>query len=156
MTGRPCETANVTASSDAFCMRSSVQSSAYWRIGEEPMNVAASILIPISSETRTIGSMSATTVRAAQLGAIGSLWSRISRASARTCSTTRGPAPGNPMSAATIPKSAIRCSSRFLTSREGSVTDGDCNPSRSVSSFKSTRARLQSNPPPSRVALFQS
>src|SRR2546422_4597122 len=59
-------------------------------MGEEPMNVAASIGMPTSSATRTTGSMSAITVRAAQFGKIGSLWSRISRASTRTCSTTRG------------------------------------------------------------------
>ena len=46
------------------------------------MNVAASILIPTSFATRTIGSISAMTVRAAQFGAIGSLWSRISLARA--------------------------------------------------------------------------
>src|SRR5881397_3009400 len=48
-------------------MRSNVQSSVYCRIGEEPMNVAASILIPTSSETRTIGSISAMTIRDNQL-----------------------------------------------------------------------------------------
>src|SRR5437588_183899 len=142
MTGKPCSTAYVTASSVAATMRSTVQSSVYCRIGEEPMNVAASILIPTSFATRTIGSISAMTVRAAQFGAIGSLWSRISLARARTCSTTRGPAPGKPISAATIPRSAIRCNSRFLTSSDGSVTDGDCRPSRRVSSFSSTRARV--------------
>src|SRR3989442_1599214 len=42
-------------------MRSTVQSSAYCRIGDEPMNVAASILIPTSSATRTIGSTPALT-----------------------------------------------------------------------------------------------
>src|SRR5438132_8672050 len=68
MTGRPCLTAYVTASSLAVRMRSRVQSSAYCRIGEEPMKVAASIGIPTSSATRTIGSTSAITVRAAQLG----------------------------------------------------------------------------------------
>src|SRR5213082_2657255 len=118
-------------------------------------NCAARTVIPTSSATRTIGSMSAITVRAAQFGATGSLASRISIASARTCSTTRGPAPGNPMSAATIPRSAMRCSRRFLTSSAGSRTEGDCRPSRSVSSFRSTRARVQSNDvaPPAR---FQS
>ncbi len=117
------------------------------------MNVAASIGMPTSSATRTTGSISAITVRAAQFGKIGSLWSRISRASTRTCSTTRGPAPGSPMSAATMPRSAMRWSSRFLTSSDGSRTDGDCSPSRSVSSFRSTRARDQSKAGPAR---FQS
>src|SRR6266480_3793760 len=141
MTGSPCFTAYVTASTVDCTMRSRVQSSAYCRIGDEPMNVAASMLIPTSWATRTIGSTSAITVRAAQFGARGSLASRISVASARTCSTTRGPAPGKPISAATIPRSAIRWSSRFLTSSAGSRTEGDCRPSRSVSSFRSTRTR---------------
>src|SRR5438270_147710 len=48
-------------------MRSTVQSSVYCRIGEEPMNVAASILIPTSFATRTIGSISAMTVRGAHI-----------------------------------------------------------------------------------------
>src|SRR5881227_1925030 len=56
-----------------------IQSSAYCRMGDDPMNVAASIVIPTSSATRTIGSTSAITVRAAQFGAMGSLASRISR-----------------------------------------------------------------------------
>ena len=57
------------------------------------------------------------------------------------------------MSAATMPRSAIRCSSRFLTSSDGSVTDGDCRPSRSVSSLRSTRARVQSKAPSGPPAL---
>src|SRR3989442_960158 len=153
MTGRPCLTAYVTASSVDARMRSRVQSSAYCRIGDEPMNVAASMGMPTSWETRTIGSTSAITVRAAQFGKMGSLWSRISWASARTCSTTRGPAPGNPRSAATIPRSAMRCSSRRLTSSEGSRTEGDWSPSRRVSSFRSTSTLDQSSPAPAR---FQS
>src|ERR1041385_4091764 len=75
-------------------MRSRVQSSAYCRIGDEPMKVAASMVMPTSWDTRTIGSISAITVRAAQFGAMGSWALRISVARARTCSTTRGPAPG--------------------------------------------------------------
>ena len=44
------------------------------------MKVAASIGTPTSSDTRTIGSTSAMTVRAAQFMSIGSFWSTISRA----------------------------------------------------------------------------
>ncbi len=106
------------------------------------MNVAASMPMPISWLMRTIGSMSRITVRAAQLGAIGSRWSAISRASARTWSTIRAPAPGRPRSAATMPSSAIRWSSRSLSSSEGSCTEGDCSPSRRVSSFRSTCAAV--------------
>jgi len=120
ITGRPCETANVTAASLAFSIFSSVQSSAYCRIGEEPMKVAASIGIPTFWETSTIGSMSPTTVRAAQLGAMASRASRISVASVWTWSRTRGPAPGNPMSAAAMPRSAMRCRSRSFCSSDGS------------------------------------
>src|SRR5207249_2197774 len=51
----------------------------------------------------------------------------------------------------------IRWSGRFLTSSAGSRTEGDCRPSRSVSSFRSTRTRDQSNVgPPSPPARFQS
>ncbi len=84
MTGSPSATANRTASSVTLSMRSSVQPSAYWRMGDEPMNVHASIGMPVSCETRAMGSMSARTVRAAQLGATSSRWSTISFASART------------------------------------------------------------------------
>src|SRR2546423_1021333 len=63
-------------------------------MGDDPMNVAASIAMPTSSATRTIGSTSAITVRAAQFGASGSRASRISVASARTWSTPRRPGPG--------------------------------------------------------------
>jgi enoyl-CoA hydratase/carnithine racemase len=86
-------------------------------------------------DTSMMGWMSARTVRAAQLGWMESRESTISRASASTSRTARGPAPGRPMSAEAIPSSAIRCSRRIFSSIEGSVTEGDCSPSRSVSSF---------------------
>ena len=70
ITGSPSSTANSTASRVSLSMRSSVQPSAYWRIGEEPMKQAASMAMPVRCEISTIGWMSATTVRAAQLGAI--------------------------------------------------------------------------------------
>ena len=82
MTSSPSPTANVTASSDARSIRSSVQSSAYWRTGEEPMNVAASTGTPVSCVIRAMGATSARTVRAAQLARIRSPASAISRASA--------------------------------------------------------------------------
>jgi hypothetical protein len=46
-------------------------------MGEEPMKQAASIAMPACCEISTMGLMSASTVRAAQLGAMGSLWSAI-------------------------------------------------------------------------------
>ena len=67
----------------------------------------------------TIGWMSAITVRAAQFGGIGSFWSTISRASRSTSRTTCGPAPGSPMSADSIPSSAIMCSIWSLSSIGG-------------------------------------
>ena len=141
MTGRPCFTAKVTASSDTRTILSRVQSSAYCRMLDEPMKVAASIGTPTSSDTRTIGSTSAMTVRAAQFMLMGSFWSTISRARARTCATARAPAPGRPMSAARTPRSAMRWRRRILTSIGGSMTDGLCSPSRSVSSLSTTGAR---------------
>jgi hypothetical protein len=107
------------------------------------MKVAASITTPVFCTASTIGSMSERTVRAAQLGRIPRRASAISRASASTSCTARGPAPGRPMSAAAIPSSSIRCRSSIFCPIGGSVTEGDCNPSRSVSSFSSTPRTLE-------------
>ena len=73
MTGRPSLTASATASSERRSIRSKSQSSAYWRIGEEPMKQDTSIGMPTFCEISMIGRMSASTVRAAQLGRIFSL-----------------------------------------------------------------------------------
>src|SRR5690348_7114068 len=153
ITGSPSRTTNVTASSLARSIRSSVQSSAYCRMGDDPMNVAASMGIPAACEMRAIGSTSLTTVRAAQLASSGSFADAISVASASVSARVLGPAPGSPMSADAMPSSTMRCSSACLSSMAGSVTDGHCSPSRSVSSFSSTRQVLQSKPG---ASVFQS
>ena len=154
ITGSPSLTANSTASRVSLSMRSSVHPSAYWRIGEEPMKQEASMAMPVRCEISTIGWMSAITVRAAQLGAIFSFCSTISRASRSTSRTTCGPAPGRPMSADSMPSSAIMCRILSFSSIDGLRTDGDCRPSRSVSSSSSTRPRAgRSSEPPAR---FQS
>ena len=70
---------------------------AYWRMGLEPMNVAASMGIPTFCEISTMGRMSASRVRAAQLGTSASFWSTISFARRSTCFCTCGPAPGKPI-----------------------------------------------------------
>ena len=89
-------TAKVTASSDTRTILSRVQSSAYCRMLDEPMKVAASIGTPTSSDTRTIGSTSAMTVRAAQFMLMGSFWSTISRARAPDLGHGAGAGAGQP------------------------------------------------------------
>ncbi len=149
MTGRPSRTAKVTASSATESILVSVQPSAYWRMGELPMNVHASMGIPTAWEILATGSTSAIRVRAAQLGRMESFASTISRARAVTASTARGPAPGSPMSAVWMPRSSMRCRSRILSSMGGSTTEALCRPSRSVSSSSSTRRTFDQSKAPS-------
>ena len=78
--------------------------------------------------------MSRTTVRAAQLARIVSFADAISCASRVTSRTTCGPAPGSPMSAVSMPSRSMRWSSSIFCSMVGVLTEGDCSPSRSVSS----------------------
>ena len=153
MTGRPSLTASATASSERRSMRSKSQSSAYWRIGDEPMKQDTSIGIPTFWEISMIGMMSAATVRAAQFGRIFILPRTISCARRVTVSTTCGPAPGSPMSAESIPSASMRWRMRIFWSIDGLLTDGDCRPSRSVSSSSSTFPRAGDAAPPAR---FQS
>ena len=98
------------------------------------MNVQASIGIPARCEISTIGVMSLRCVRAAQFGLILSFFSAISRARRSTPAACVPPAPGSPMSAVSMPSASIKCRSSSFCSTGGSETDGDCNPSRSVSS----------------------
>ena len=95
--------------------------------------------------------MSATVVRAAQLARTRSFASTISRASRSTSCTTCGPAPGRPMSAVSMPSRSIRWRISIFWPMVGVRTDGDCNPSRSVSSSRSTLAGFAGAP-----ILFQS
>ena len=138
ITVRPSLTHNATDSSAVRSILSSVQSSANRRIEELPMKALTSTATPVRCTIPAIGSTSATTVRAAQLGSMASPASRISSQSRVTSSTALGPAAGSPMSAAWSPSSCMRCSRRILAAIGGSVTDGDCRPSRRVSSFSST------------------
>src|SRR5215212_9346210 len=80
MTGKPSETAKVTASSVSFRSLSSVHSSAKKRMKEEPRKVQASIGMPARCEMSAMGRMSFWCVRAAQLGRIRNFRSAISRA----------------------------------------------------------------------------
>ncbi len=59
ITVSPCLTAKLTASSVSRWSLSSVQSSAYCRIGLDPMNVEASIVRPVRCEISAMGAMSA-------------------------------------------------------------------------------------------------
>ena len=141
ITGSPSRTASDTASSDRRSIRSKSQSSVYCRMGDEPMKQETSIGMPTFWEISMIGRMSAATVRAAQLGRIFIFDRTISWASRVTVSTTWGPAPGRPMSAESIPSASIRCRIWIFCSIDGLLTEGDCRPSRSVSSSISTVPR---------------
>jgi hypothetical protein len=111
-----------------------VQPSTYCRSGLEPMKAQHSMARPVRWAISTIGTMSATTVRAAQLARTRSRASAISRASRSASRATCGPAPGRPMSAVSTPIASIRCRMRIFSSIAGVRTEGDCSPSRSVSS----------------------
>jgi hypothetical protein len=115
-----------------------VQSSVYWRIGLDPMKVPTSIARPVRCAISTIGTISARTVRAAQLARTASFAFTISRAIRSTSRTTCGPAPGRPMSAVSMPSESMRCKICNFCSIVGVRTDGDCSPSRSVSSSSMT------------------
>jgi len=72
VTSRPCLTVNSTASRVRRTNRSRSHSSTYRRMGLEPRKVSTSTLRPVFSTMSTIGSMSETSVRAAQVGSMGS------------------------------------------------------------------------------------
>ncbi len=144
MTVSPSPTANVIASSVSRSSWSIVQPSAYCRSGLEPMNVQHSIARPARCEMRAIGSMSARTVRAAQLAFTASRSAAISRARRSTSRTTCGPAPGRPMFAVSMPSRSIRWRISSFCSIVGHRTDGDCRPSRSVSSSSMTVSGFRS------------
>src|ERR1039457_5317214 len=121
-----------------ICSR--VHSSAYWRMGLLPINKAASIGTPVSCETSAMGRMSTIMVRAAQLGRMRIRRLEISRQSASTASRWRAPAPGNPTSRVSIPRFSMRWRISTFAAAGGSVTEGLCRPSRSVSSSSMTWA----------------
>ena len=98
------------------------------------MNVQHSIGTPVRAAISAIGWMSATTVRAAQLARIFNRPSPIARARRSTSPATLGPPPGKPMSAVSMPSAFIRWRMSIFSSMVGVRTDGDCNPSRNVSS----------------------
>ncbi|KPK05896.1 MAG: hypothetical protein AMS20_05525 [Gemmatimonas sp. SG8_28] len=68
--------------------------------------------------------MSTIIVRAAQFALMRSRLSAISRHSVSTASRCRGPAPGRPTSAVSIPRLFIRWRILTFTSIGGSMTDG--------------------------------
>ena len=115
-----------------------VHPSAYCRSGLDPMKAQHSIGMPVRCEIRAIGTMSAITVRAAQFALTDSRADEISRASRSTSRTTCSPAPGRPMFAVSMPRRSMRCRIRTFCSIVGQRTDGDCRPSRSVSSSSIT------------------
>ncbi len=138
MTSSPNETAYFTAFSVVCRRKSSVHPSVNLRIGLDPINVAASIGSPVFCTISATGRISFSCVRAAQLARIFILCATISRASAVTASTARGPAPGSPRSSESIPNASIKCRISIFSAIDGSRTDGDCSPSRNVSSLIST------------------
>ena len=117
------------------------------------MKQATSIGIPTCWETSMIGTMSAATVRAAQLGRIFIFSSTIARASRVTVATTWGPAPDRPMSAESIPRASMSRRIASFASTGGFLMLGDWRPSRRVSSSSSTLPRAGEAAPP---AWFQS
>jgi hypothetical protein len=104
------------------------------------MNADTSIGMPAFCVISATGAMSLTTVRQATFGRIRSRQVAISRARRRMSSRGRPPAPGSPRFTPWMPRSSIRCSSSSLSSIDGSAADGDCSPSRSVSSSNSNGA----------------
>ena len=93
-------------------------------------NVAASMAMPTRWEISAIGRMSASTVRAAQLGRIFMRLVAISRANASVCFAARGPAPGRPIFSESMPRDSIRWRISIFSSMVGSWTEGFCRPSR--------------------------
>ena len=138
ITGRFSPTAKPTASLVKRRMWSRSHSSAYWRTGLEPIKTQASMGMPVSWLTSAMGWMSTIRVRAAQLGRMFIRLSEISRQSRVTDSSCLLPAPGKPISAVSMPSRSIRWSISTLVSSDGSITEGDCSPSRSVSSSSIT------------------
>ena len=132
MHGNPFLVAKDTASFTRPSIFWKSQSSAYWRIGDEPMKAHTSIGTPVRWTMSTTGSMSLTTVRQATFGRILSFNISFERRS--MCSRARGPAPGRPTLAVWMPSLSIRWMRATLSSRSGSRTEGDCRPSRRVSS----------------------
>ncbi len=98
------------------------------------MNAPHSIGTPVRCWISAIGLMSDTSVRAAQLARIRRRPSAIARARRSTSLATFGPAPGSPMSAVSIPSPSMRWRMSIFWSIVGDRTEGDCRPSRSVSS----------------------
>ena len=98
------------------------------------MNAQHSMATPVLCWISAIGLMSPIIVRAAQFAEIFRRASPIARASRSTSLATFGPAPGSPMSAVSMPSAAMWCRIPIFSSMLGWRTDGDCSPSRSVSS----------------------
>ena len=116
------------------------------------MNTQHSISRPVRCAISTIGWTSAAIVRAAQLARTRIFPRTISFASSSTSAATCAPAPGNPRSAVSMPSESMRCRIWIFCAIVGVRTDGDCNPSRSVSSSSITGAIGLAGAP----TLFQS
>ena len=138
ITSSPSDTAYFTAFSVVCKRKSSDHPSVKRRIGLEPIKVAASMGSPVVCTISAIGRMSFSWVRAAQLARIFIFCATISRASAVTASTARAPAPGSPRSRESIPSASMRWRISIFSGIDGSRTEGDCNPSRRLSSLSST------------------
>ena len=134
MTSSPSLTAYSMASRVCRRMCSMSHSSAYCRMGLLPMKRQASIGTPVFCESSAMGWMSTMSVRPAQLGRIRRFDSSISRHRRSTASRCRGPAPGRPTLAVSMPRASMSRRIPILASIDGSRTDGLCRPSRSVSS----------------------
>src|SRR4051812_1145752 len=134
-------------------MKARSHSSAYCRIGEEPMKAYTSSGTPVACCTSDAGTMSATTVRQATLARIFKCASRISSTSRCTAARWWGPAPGSPTSSCATPSRSSRWRISIFSSMRGSMALGLWIPSRSVSSRATASKR---RPHPRSSATFQS
>ena len=140
MTGSPSPTANVIASS--VSREQLVERPAF---GVLPQRARADERAALdrhrrrAARSRRSAVMSAITRPRRAVGLDRAAARRRSRApAARRRATTCGPAPGRPMSAVSIPSRSIRWRICSFSSIVGHRTDGDCSPSRSVSSSSRT------------------
>ena len=144
-------TANLIASSVVRSSHSMLQPSVYWRIGDEPMNMPTSIGSPVRWLISTIGVMSAIVVRAAQLARTFSFGvDDLARQALDVADDVRAGA-GQADVGGVDAELVDQVEDLDLLAMVGVRTDGDCSPSRSVSSSSMTRGGLAGAP-----ILFQS
>ena len=148
ITGRPSPTANAIASSVSCSSWSMVHPSAYCRSGLDPMKAQHSIGMPARCEISRDRAMSAID------GPGGAV--RLDRQPRRrdlarqpldVADDVRRRRRAGRCSAVSMPRRSMRCRIRTFCSIVGQRTEGDCSPSRSVSSSSITAARCAAPTP---------